>query len=313
MNDLEHLDFDSLTNIYLESIQVAKKMTFTVRFLEFFFRYLTLYHGFVCIVLGLYLSIMIYLHKPPLIMILCEIIFSILFITLYRLLITFTWKMITWIVLLRQYFCSLYEENYRLICKNLAPIRIRLFMDTEKFLRLRKKKMLHFLRQHIFITDRLNRTNSIWSVCNIVNIVYNLPTNILFINLLIYDTKISMRFIVKACIAFLHCIFLLFIMLILPGINKNAHSSFHLLAWLFASNRFVFSRIKLKIVSIFESLSSDRKPIGIGFGGKAIINLDIVKYPYELEMVSKFLPKDSPENKQNYSGERKKEHETGKG
>ncbi|KPM07496.1 hypothetical protein QR98_0059900 [Sarcoptes scabiei] len=63
--------------------------------------------------------------------------------------------------------------------------------------------------------------------------------------------------------------------MILPAINKNAHSSFNLFAWLFATNHFTFSRIKWKILCIFESLGFNRKPIGIG--GKAIVNWDIVK------------------------------------
>ncbi|KAF7494320.1 hypothetical protein SSS_06151 [Sarcoptes scabiei] len=149
------------------------------------------------------------------------------------------------------------------------------------------KLIKRFLQRHNNLCCLLNRIHFTWSFGNFFTIIFNLPVNIILINIwLHYDLTVWKKlFFIAMTIS--HSLVMFNLIEVLHPIHRNAHGSKKLIAIFFAKNLNQSSsssssssivpsslRLRIKLLNYFERLTSKQKQLGIGLGpGKPMNHL----------------------------------------
>ncbi|KPM11459.1 hypothetical protein QR98_0100290 [Sarcoptes scabiei] len=147
----------------------------------------------------------------------------------------------------------------------------------------KSKSIQDYLHRHNDQCRLLQKVNETWSFGNFFAIVFNLPVNIILINIIIhYELSDVEKFLFLAVIAS-HSAVMFNLIESLHPIHKNAHASRKLIQTIFAKSfksppSIQLLRLRIKLLNYLERLGSRQKQIGVSIGpGKPITHWKLWK------------------------------------
>ncbi|KAF7494324.1 hypothetical protein SSS_06158 [Sarcoptes scabiei] len=194
-----------------------------------------------------------------------------------RIFIDFANNNTVYISILRTYF----EGNYKQI--NLDFHKAITASDYGK----ESKQIWRYLSRHNNLCNVLSKAHFTWSFGNFFTIIFNLPVNIILINIWLHYDLTVLKKILFMTITISHSLVMFNLIEVLHPIHRNAHGSKKLIAIFFAKNLNQSSssssssivaplslRLRIKLLNYFERLTSKQKQLGIGLGpGKPMNHL----------------------------------------
>ncbi|KAF7494322.1 hypothetical protein SSS_06153 [Sarcoptes scabiei] len=241
--------------------------------------YSVLLHSIYRIVLNLIATIivvnMIYFHlinHDTILLIVIDVLPFLISVQNARLFIDFANSYTVYVVLMKTYFCGNYDginERFRNEIIH-SSVRIRI------------KSIRKFLKHHNDLCRLLREVE--WSIGNFITIIFNLPVNIVLINIIINYELSMMKKAIFYILIVTHSLMMFSHMESLHPIHTNAHSSRKIIQSLFA-RRLIRKptlirslRFKIKLVNQLERLTSKNFQLGINLGtGKPITHWKLWK------------------------------------
>lgn len=192
-----------------------------------------------------------------------------------RLFIDFANNNTLYLLLLKTYFC----DNFKRINSQFR----RNFSNLSSRIESKSKSIQDYLHRHNDQCRLLQKVNETWSFGNFFAIVFNLPVNIILINIIInYELSDVEKFLFLAVIAS-HSAVMFNLIESLHPIHKNAHASRKLIQTIFAKSfksppSIQLLRLRIKLLNYLERLGSRQKQIGVSIGpGKPITHWKLWK------------------------------------
>lgn len=163
-----------------------------------------------------------------------------------------------------------FSGNYKQINENFRTGIIE--FDCRK----QSQVIWRYLHQHNNLCKLLKQVNYTWSFGNFFTIIFNLPVNIILVNILLHYELSSLKKILFTIMTISHSLVMLNLLEVLHPIHRNAHGSKREIAIFFAQNLHLKSgpslRLRIKLINYLERLTSKQKQLGVSIGFSKPIN-----------------------------------------